>query len=352
MEKEIFRYLKWAFGSFTVLFILVIIFIFTPFFSKFDFTKSGVFGDTIAGLSAAFIGSLGVIFTFLAFWSQFQANQLQAKQFQKQNEDGIFFRLVDTQNLRITNSSIAVNAISYGSFQLLEQIVKNALQDITSQTAFLARQLICEDPEKITPLHYRKMFELNAIFSDNPTIHVNEIFDSLMGNFFEKMKGMKFNERWEFIKVYFNSSSSESNGQLRLLTAIGSVQFYKIDFSKRLDIYDKTMQNIDKAFGSFLDGYIKGWEFIAVYCSNSLNRKTYHEFLSAHISKYELIILFYYLASGRATKPLCEFAQQANIFHNLPRYNDLLIDVPSELEIENEIENVYTFYGIKREDNN
>jgi hypothetical protein len=273
---------------------------------------------------------------------------LQVSQFQKQNEDSIFFRLLDTQNLRITNSAISVNGTEYSSFQLLEQIAKEALQNISSQTTTLARQLICENPESISRLHYLKMFELNAIFAENPSKHVHEIFDSLMTSFFDQMKEKNFNERWEFIKVYFNSNTSESKEQLDVLRAIGSVQFYKIDFEKRKDIYGKMMENIDKTFGSFLDGYLKGWEFIAKYSSNSLNKTTYHEYIAPQLSKFDLIILFYYLGSGHATKSFCVFVLESNILNDLFKYNDLLIDLPSQDEIENEIGYIFSFYGINR----
>lgn len=81
MEKEIFDYLGKAIFWFGVIFIGVLIFMFTPLFTSLDFSKSGPFGDTLSGLSAILIGSLGVTFTFLAFYVQFQANQSQREQF-------------------------------------------------------------------------------------------------------------------------------------------------------------------------------------------------------------------------------------------------------------------------------
>jgi hypothetical protein len=199
MEKEIFRYLKWAFTSFSVLFILVIFFILTPYFSELNFAKSGAFGDTIAGLSAAFIGSLGVIFTFLAFWSQFQANQLQVKQFQRQTEDSIFFKLIDSQNLRITTSKKIIDGKEYGSFQLLEEIAKNTSLDLKQQLCFLARKIICETPKSICEEDYRKMFEIKASLAVNPKEHVAGIFERLMTEFFEKIEKLDIENRWRFI---------------------------------------------------------------------------------------------------------------------------------------------------------
>ena len=52
---------------------------------KYDFTNTGAIGDTIGGLTSPFIGLAGVLLTFLAFYMQIKANQIQIKQF----NDGI-----------------------------------------------------------------------------------------------------------------------------------------------------------------------------------------------------------------------------------------------------------------------
>lgn len=58
-------------------------FIFTsPSFSeKFDFSETGPIGDTIGGILNPFIALAGVLLTFLAFYMQIKANQIQIKQF-------------------------------------------------------------------------------------------------------------------------------------------------------------------------------------------------------------------------------------------------------------------------------
>tara|TARA_R110000744_G_scaffold158581_1_gene274532 strand:- start:1273 stop:1503 length:231 start_codon:yes stop_codon:yes gene_type:complete len=61
---------------FTVgLFLLVVFALaFTPLITDLPTDKSGPFGDTVGGISAPFIGTMGVIVTFMAFWVQFEAN--------------------------------------------------------------------------------------------------------------------------------------------------------------------------------------------------------------------------------------------------------------------------------------
>ena len=49
-----------------------------------DFTKTGQIGDTIGGVMNPFIGIAGIILTFLAFYLQYKANQIQIANFNKQ----------------------------------------------------------------------------------------------------------------------------------------------------------------------------------------------------------------------------------------------------------------------------
>lgn len=50
---------------------------------KLDFTTTGPIGDTIGGLMSPFIALTGVLLTFLAFYMQIKANQIQIRQFNK-----------------------------------------------------------------------------------------------------------------------------------------------------------------------------------------------------------------------------------------------------------------------------
>jgi len=78
---------KWILG----ISILIIIFsfvsplIFTAASSsdKFDFTETGQIGDTIGGIVNPFIALAGVLLTFLAFYMQIKANQIQIIQFKE-----------------------------------------------------------------------------------------------------------------------------------------------------------------------------------------------------------------------------------------------------------------------------
>lgn len=73
-----------AFGG---LLLIAYIFILTFNFNRGDATTSGAIGDAFGGIAAPFIGSAGVLLTFLAFWVQYEANQRQMKVYEEQRKD-------------------------------------------------------------------------------------------------------------------------------------------------------------------------------------------------------------------------------------------------------------------------
>lgn len=76
---------KWILGIsiFVVIFSFISPIIFTSesYSSSFDFTETGPIGDTIGGIINPFIALAGVMLTFLAFYMQIKANQIQITQF-------------------------------------------------------------------------------------------------------------------------------------------------------------------------------------------------------------------------------------------------------------------------------
>ncbi|MCC6817915.1 MAG: hypothetical protein IT245_03365 [Bacteroidia bacterium] len=69
-------------------------YIFTKW-SIINFTQTGQIGDTIGGIMSPFIGIIGALLTFAAFWVQFQANQ---KQFEAIENEYINHRRQEIEN--------------------------------------------------------------------------------------------------------------------------------------------------------------------------------------------------------------------------------------------------------------
>lgn len=89
---------KWILGisALVILFSFISPMIFTSAskFGVFDFTDTGQIGDTIGGIINPFIALSGVLLTFLAFYMQIKANQIQITQFKEGLEKDKELRLL------------------------------------------------------------------------------------------------------------------------------------------------------------------------------------------------------------------------------------------------------------------
>lgn len=100
---------------------LVLFSLFSPFLltqsqqnERFDFSNTGEIGDTVGGLMTPFIGLAGILLTFLAFYMQIKANQLQSKLFydglekeiQNEKEDCYYKISLLIHNLKIIEKDI------------------------------------------------------------------------------------------------------------------------------------------------------------------------------------------------------------------------------------------------------
>ncbi|MEM1259652.1 MAG: putative phage abortive infection protein [Bacteroidota bacterium] len=81
---------RWSWVLGVTAFLLILFSFISPWlftmkgYSSLDFSKTGQIGDTIGGLMNPFIGTAGIILTFLAFYLQYKANQIQIENFNRQ----------------------------------------------------------------------------------------------------------------------------------------------------------------------------------------------------------------------------------------------------------------------------
>lgn len=123
--------------------ILVFIFIFVLTFpslnTAFDYTATGQIGDTIGGISAPFIGITGIVLTFLAFYIQYKANQIQFKQFGVQrkeknreyHESKILYLMQQNrkivESMTMSNGTVGVECMAkmYDELRFTYQVIRN-----------------------------------------------------------------------------------------------------------------------------------------------------------------------------------------------------------------------------------
>jgi len=289
--------------------------------------KWGEFGSYISG-----------IYGTLAFLVLAYTTNITRRQFQIQNEDNVFFKLHDSLQGRIANSTATVDGKTHKAHQTLKAIATKFYEELSVETVEIARLLLCNAPETISNTHYMKIFEV---------LNGNRFIDSFKDDrehFIADIKGQRdFNARWEQLKFYIGSRGEESDRLRDALRATGSVNFYKIPFSERRHHYALVVQRISDDHGEFLDGYFRNICFLLEYVENAINRNTYISFLKSQLTKYELIILFYFAAGQDGDIGCMKYLRDLGIMDGLLTIGcqSLMLDFPSNEELQREIDNVF-----------
>lgn len=67
---------------------------------------SGHIGDTVGGTFGPFVGGIGVVLTFLAFWVQYQANQQQKRDLQIERFESRLFSMLETHRNNVAEIKV------------------------------------------------------------------------------------------------------------------------------------------------------------------------------------------------------------------------------------------------------
>lgn len=326
-------------------------FVFTEFTEnpRFDFNKTGAIGDTIGGLMNPFIALAGVFITFLAFYMQLKANQIQISLFNKNQKEQtnllkeqMFFRLLENTNQRIINFTSTeitsdIQNISekseFVSYKALDNLIKRFFYKIDYKCIVLGRQLLASIPEELDEGHYLKILQAST-----PTIipsieRMEELKQSLISK-------KTFDKRWEYLKTIVGSTDSKNEAQNEALKSIGHVQFYKIDFTKKENIYISCYDELYKDYGGFMDGYTKNISYLINFIDQDENNEFFIDYFKSNISTQELILIYYFCASRKSTQKFREQVKKYKILENLYLSRERFIDSPSQDELETEIENI------------
>lgn len=284
----------------------------------------GEFGSFVGGV----YGSLS--FLILAY-----SILITKRQFQKQSEDQVFYKLIDTFQNRITNSSLKAGGNIIASYSVFKHIVQYMYSELETECVGLGRRLLCKDTEQIADMYCMKLFQ--AIKGTN----YMETYEVDKEKFIQKLTSKDdFNHRWEELKFYIGSSGEESQPVKEALETIGSVNFYKIPNKDREYCYVMAEERISNKYGDLIDGYLKNVEFILSYISTTINRKLYYDFFLSQLTRYELVLIFYYLASGKVSKQFKLDLKTSKLLDGILDIDSrsLMIDFPSDECIKKELE--------------
>ncbi|KAA5534314.1 hypothetical protein [Paenimyroides baculatum] len=216
------------------------------YFSKFNFDLSdkNEVGDALGGLTAPFIGTTGVILTFLAFWVQFKFNKKQSKFYKKDKID----RKIDEYNklleLIIINKSELFNKIKLLEvtmfrrtwISILDRYRKNSLGNIKLEILISSVFLECLEKElgeneasKIPNLENEVQKFIKTVILETVTLR------KLLITFLKEVEsmGMKKEKKIELINLFFDKFlilNEKTN------TFIIYISFYKFIYTDKLRV--------------------------------------------------------------------------------------------------------------------
>ena len=210
--------------------ILPLLFYFWQFHGSLvqDHLRWSEFGSYLSGV----YGTLALIIVGYSTY-------LTRRQFKTQSEDSVFFKLFELLQNRIENSQISINEEVFTAQRSLKVIAERFQVELSNQCIEIARMLLCEEPENVAYVHYAKLFEaINGAdyletFAEDRDAFIQDIV--AQGD---------FNDRWERLKDYIGSRGQEGSKIREALRATGSVNFYRIPFSKRQSYYVQALGNI------------------------------------------------------------------------------------------------------------
>lgn len=283
----------------------------------------GEFGSFIAGI----YGSLSFL---VISYSLF----LTTRQFEKQNDVQVFHKLLEMLQNRITSTNLIINRKSISSYGVFKHLCDCIYNELEIECVGLGRRLLHKKPTDISDNCYMNLFR--AINGDG----FIDSYEADKADLIEKMISNKDNQAWEELKLYLGSCDNEKTGVADALRTIGSVNFYKVNFTDRRYCYEMVHQRLTEEYGDILDGYIRSLRFILSFTLASIDRDHYLKVLRSQLSRYELIVLFNCLASGDVEEDFKEDVKLSGLLNGLVNLDCRLImlDLPSEETIRAEIE--------------
>ncbi len=294
-----------------------------------EHNRWGEFGSYLSGLYGSL--ALGVL-VYTTYLTQ--------RQFKRQNEDSVFYKLIDSLQNRIQHSIVSVDGKDFSAHKSLKHIADRIYAELSLESVEIGRMLFCKAPESVENVHYSKLLE-----ALNPRKWIETFHEDREAFIADINSRGNFNDRWEQLKNYIGSSGEETVRVREALQATGSVNFYKIPFKERQRHYYSALRRVLDDHGEFLDGYFSTLLYISEVVAVSTNRTQYAQYVRSQLTRYEVIILFYMIAGQEGGRPF-----RGRILHELGLLErlrtidcqSLMIDLPSTEQIDKELQSMFS----------
>lgn len=218
------KYLKWICIPFIIILLLPLLLTKLPF-CIFDFSNTGQVGDTIGGIMGPFVAIAAAILTFLAFWVQYKANELQRKDIALERFESNLFQLIQiqeeiTNNLSFTPTDGAdrlYGDIFHGRqvFMILYKIKGYTFSDFGIESSIKKNGIISYEENKdvgILDHYFRHLYRVFKFIDESP------IFINDQKKKYEYACIMRASlSQYELIMLFYNCLSSNGKEKFKPL---------------------------------------------------------------------------------------------------------------------------------------
>lgn len=303
----------------SILIVALIVIGMTPlglYFFNFQYGLSSQASDW-----AAFGSYIGGIYGTLAFFAVVFSIHVTRSQFTEQSEDDVFYKSVEYLGSATSFAKSFVGMIQ---------------EELKKQSSHMARKVLCNNTSLISHTNMGKI--VRSINLGAP-VSQNQITSSVFLDEIDKRQN--FDSKWEYLKYVLGGINCETPEVKESLMSAGKVSFYRASFDHRKDYYDIAWQNVEQKYSEKINIYLRKFDFILYHVVESKKQLKYKKYLLSQISKYDIILLYFFALTGRDPNFSCLLLKLElldDVQRNECRW--ILFDCPSKEEVVTEIDNV------------
>lgn len=239
-------------------------------------------GDHFAGMLGPVLSFVGSVLVYVAFKAQIKANDTIQKQFERQNFDHNFFRLIDNIEKRIINSEIVhlKGDKKESGYAILDYIIDEINKTHPKHNPMFGRYIILINPECLSDDMWKLFF--NEIDGEK---YVS--FESLKNEFLNANNDTRNKILSEDI-VDIQYNSQYDNFILKVFTTY----FYEQSQEFYDTYYSYVVDRFFKKYIIFFDGYYKSIAMILKHIDSITDNKFYVDYLIDNLTTYEKVIIW------------------------------------------------------------
>jgi hypothetical protein len=311
--------ISFTFAEIFIILILSLIFIGVPlivFAENTDIeylSKITETGNNLSGLFVPILSFFGSILVYIAFKTQIKANEEIRSQFEQQNFETIYFRLIDSIENRIVNYSlnheISDELISgYNILPYFQTFILNRSKRTKSRhsSLIIAKYANILDDEDL---------ELIFIEVDRVKYESLEIFKHFLLN-------ATVNERVNFINNDIVARTYNSSWN-KLLNKIFDKYFYILPNDFYRDYYSEMTSELFEFYSNFFDAYYRNISMIITHIDSNKNKNFYYQFLNDKMTVQEKILIIAILAKGNFSAQHLARFRESQLLNNLANVQGL-----------------------------